>query len=154
MNTHLDDGSLRAYLDEELGDLAAQEEAARHIAGCPACQERLKVMTALSRLAGQRLAFLAAAPESPSLQARPAYTQFKQRLNQTKEKPMLQKIFRLRTLFAGLAVTALLVVALSIPSGFAWAGQFLGLFRVQQVEVVPLDPTGLMALRRRSQERN
>jgi len=147
MNTHLDDGSLRAYLDKELGDSAAQEEAARHIAGCPACQERLKEAAARSRLAGQRLAFLAPTPETLSLQAHPAYTQFKHRLNQTKEKPMLQKIFRLRTLFAGLAVALILVIALSIPSGFAWAGQFLGLFRVQQVTVVPIDPTGLMALR-------
>jgi hypothetical protein len=147
MNTHLDDGSLRAFLDEEPGGSTALEEAARHIAGCPACQERLEEIAAKSRLTGQHLAFLASPPETSSLQARSAYTQFKHRLNQTKEKPMLQKIFRLRTLFAGLAVTALLVIALSIPSGFAWAGQFLGLFRVQQVAVVPIDPTGLVTLR-------
>jgi hypothetical protein len=60
---------------------------------------------------------------------------------------MLQKFLRLRTLVAGMAILALLVIALSIPSGFAWAGQFLGLFRVQQVAVIPIDPTGLMALR-------
>ena len=42
MNEHLDDGQLRAYLDGELGEPQAQEEASRHIAGCPACQTRLE----------------------------------------------------------------------------------------------------------------
>ena len=60
---------------------------------------------------------------------------------------MKRSFFRLRSLWAGLAVVIVLVIGLSIPSGFAWAGQFLGLFRVQQVAVIPIDPTGLVALK-------
>ncbi len=58
--------------------------------------------------------------------------------------------FRRRTLWAGLTVIIVLVIGLSIPSGFAWAGQFLGLFRVQQVTVLPIDPTGLANLKNSS----
>ncbi len=63
---------------------------------------------------------------------------------------MKNSFIRRRTLFAGLAVIVVLVIGLSIPSGFAWAGQFLSLFRVQQVTVIPIDPTGLAALKNSS----
>lgn len=151
MNVHLDDGQLRAYLDGELGDPLAQQEAGQHIAACPSCQSRLEEQKTQANLASQRLAFLlpsSAEPAAgPQLEARPAFARFKNRLNQPKEIPMLQKFLRLRTLVVGMAVVLLLVIAISIPSGFAWAGQFLGLFRVQQVAVIPIDPTGLMSLR-------
>ena len=152
MNMHLDDGQLRTYWDEELGGSSkTQQEAGKHLAGCLTCQARLEEQKRRALLTSQRLAFLTPssppAPETPNLEARPAFARFKNRLNQPKEIPMLQKFLRLRTMFAGMAVLALLVIALSIPSGFAWAGQFLGLFRVQQVAVIPIDPTGLMALR-------
>jgi len=49
-------------------------------------------------------------------------------------------------LWAALAVVAVLAVALSIPSVRAFGGQFLGLFRIQQVAVIPIDPTGLTEL--------
>jgi anti-sigma factor RsiW len=148
MTMHLDDGQLRAYLDSELGD--DQLAAGEHLAACPACQTRLSELQARAEGAAQRLAFLApsSAPAGKSqLEARPAFAHFKNRLNQTKEIPMLQKFLRPRTYAVGLVVVLLLVVALSIPSGFAWAGQFLNLFRVQQVAVIPIDPTGMMALR-------
>ncbi len=152
MNMHLDDGQLRAYLDGELG--FARQEAQEHLAACPECQARLEALQARAELSARRLAFLApsstAPTAGPQLEARPAFARFKNRLNQTKEIPMLQKLFRPRTFAAGMVVVLLLVVALSIPSGFAWAGQFLNLFRVQQVAVIPIDPTGLMALRSNS----
>jgi anti-sigma factor RsiW len=151
MNTHLDDGILRAYLDGELGDAQAQQEAQEHLGACPDCRSRLADLQAQAERAAGRLAFLtpssAAASTGPQLEARPAFARFKNRLNQKKEIPMLQKFLRPRTYAVGLVVVLLLVVALSIPSGFAWAGQFLNLFRVQQVAVIPIDPTGLMALR-------
>ncbi len=150
---HLDDGQIRAYLDGEPSDLSL-EETSRHLAGCQACQARLQELKSRAAATSQRLAFLAPPAGEPSpaprLAEKLALAAFKHRLNQQKEYPMSQRIFRPRTAWAGAAVVLLLVIALSIPSGFAWAGQFLGLFRVQQVAVVPIDPTGLMALKNSS----
>ncbi len=149
---HLDDGQIRAVLDNESGTGPASELVARHLESCQDCQARLAELKARSGRVGQRLAFLAPrsgeAESSPRLVGKPALGQFKQRLSQEKEIPMLKKAFgaRYRALWATAMVVALLVIGLSIPSGRAWAGQFLGLFRVQQVAVIPIDPTGLMAL--------
>jgi len=148
MNGHLDDGILRATLDGELSD--AQPEAQAHLEACPACRSRLEELQAQAETAARRLAFLVPSSDAasqPQREARSAFARFKNRLNQTKETSMLQKLLRPRFYLAGLAIVLILVVALSIPSGFAWAGQFLNLFRVQQVAVIPIDPTGLMALR-------
>jgi len=151
MNMHLDDGQLRAYLDNEIDAPQDQLAAGEHLAACPTCQARLGELQARSESAAHHLAFLAPSSSTPTaqpqLEARPAFARFNNRLNQSKEIPMLQKFLRPRTYAAGLVVVLLLVIALSIPSGFAWAGQFLNLFRVQQVAVIPIDPTGLMALR-------
>ena len=146
---HLDNGQIRAYFDGEPGDLTL-DEMRQHLAACPECQARLEQVRQRAASVSQRLSFLAPPVGEPTpaqrLTAKPALAQFTHRLNQNKEYPMSQKFFRARTAWAGLVVILLLVVALSIPSGFAWAGQFLGLFRVQNVAVIPIDPTGLMAL--------
>ncbi len=148
---HPDDGQIRAYLDDELADASEQEAASLHIAGCPACQARLAELKAQASFANQHLAFLATPPDADTAASdrttQRAFAQFNDRLHQQKENPMKNSFIRRRTLFAGLAVIVVLVIGLSIPSGFAWAGQFLSLFRVQQVTVIPIDPTGLAALK-------
>ncbi len=148
---HPDDGQIRAYLEDELSEASEQEAARQHIAGCPACQARLAELTAHASFASQHLAFLAPPPgaDAPASDraAQRAFAKFNDRLHQQKEIPMKNSFIRRRTIFASLAVIAVLVVGLSIPSGFAWAGQFLSLFRVQQVTVIPIDPTGLAALK-------
>ena len=53
---------------------------------------------------------------------------------------------RWRPVWIGLATFALVLAALSVPQMRAWAGQFLGLFRVQQVAPIPVDLTGLSQL--------
>lgn len=50
---------------------------------------------------------------------------------------------RLRPLWAGLGAIALFAYALSFAPVRAWAGEFLGLFRVQQITVLPIDMTRL-----------
>lgn len=59
---------------------------------------------------------------------------------------MLRKIFTSRAVQAALAVIVLLALVLSIPTTRAWAGQFLGLFRVQRVTVLPVDTGGFEQL--------
>lgn len=149
---HLDDGQIRAYLDGELPFPENERaSASQHLAECATCQARLEELKAQASLVNQHLDFLAPpAGESASASARAAnraLAQFEHRLHQQKEIPMKKSFFRLRSLWAGAAVVIVLVIGLSIPSGFAWAGQFLGLFRVQQVTVIPIDPTGLVALK-------
>src|SRR5436853_529973 len=59
--SHVDDGTLHAYLDGELAPAEVQGVDA-HLAQCPACRERLDVERALITRAGELLA-LAAPPE-------------------------------------------------------------------------------------------
>ena len=58
---------------------------------------------------------------------------------------MSKKIFspRYRPAWAGLGVVAVLLVALTFPSVRAIANSFLGLFRVQQVTVIQVNPANL-----------
>ena len=138
---HLDNGQLRAYLDGETG-----EEEARHLAACPECRQRLETVSARAHAASQQLSFLAAQPgDEPVSPSSYALLQFKTRLRQEKEIPVMKKIFsaRFRSAWVSLAVVAALAVILGVPQMRAWAGQFLGLFRVQQVTVLPIDTSGL-----------
>jgi hypothetical protein len=61
---------------------------------------------------------------------------------------MLKKIFarRMRPVWVGVSLVVALAVAFSFAPVRAWAGQFLGLFRVQQVAVLPIDTTQLSTL--------
>jgi hypothetical protein len=141
---HLDNGQLRAFLDGEAG-----ENETRHLAACPECRQRLETVKARAGTASQRLSFLASQPGD---QAAPsssfALSRFKARLRQEKEIPVMNKLFsaRFRSLWVGLAVVVVLAATLAVPQARAWAGQFLGLFRVQQVTVLPIDTSGLTAL--------
>jgi len=56
---------------------------------------------------------------------------------------MSTRIARLRPLWIGLTLIAVLAVALSFPSVQALADNFLRLFRVQQITTLPLDLTSL-----------
>lgn len=139
---HLEDGQLRAYLDGEAG---AGESA--HLAQCAACQARLAEIESHARFAGQRLAFIAAPQEERAPAARPALAHLQSRINK-KETFMFSSIFnsKFRPLWIGLAVIVLLAGAFSIPSVRASAVQFLGIFRVQQVSVLPIDASSLSKL--------
>ncbi len=139
---HLEDGQLRAFLDGEAG---AGESA--HLEQCPACRARLAEIEARAHFAGQRLAFLTLPPEEAVPGARPALARLKSRINQ-KETFMFRSIFspKFRAAWIGLAVIVLLAGAFSIPSVRASAVQFLGIFRVQQVSVLPIDVSSLTKL--------
>ncbi len=138
---HLDDGQIRAALDSELAG-----EDLRHLEACPRCQARLAALRADLQPVARRLSFLASRPQTPTPDPRAALARFHNRQIEKKEHSMLRKIFTSRAVQAGLAVIVLLALVLSIPSTRAWAGQFLGLFRVQQVTVLPVDTGGFEQL--------
>lgn len=133
---HLDDGQLRAAFDGQLDSADA-----RHLESCPACQARLESLRAGLHPVQQRLAWLASQPRGPDPRA--ALARFKHTYPDTKEKSMLKKIFTSRAFQAGLAFVLVLALIVAIPTTRAWAGQFLGLFRVQQVAVLPIDTAGI-----------
>ena len=141
---HLTDGQLRAYLDGEL-----DEEQKEHLTGCLVCQAHLPAIRGATLRAGKKLSFLSIQSEggrSKELAPYPALARFKSRLIDKKETTMFKKILGSRTLWIGLAAVIVLVVAFSVSPVRSFAGQFLGLFRVQQVSVIPIDTTGISQL--------
>lgn len=139
---HLNDGQLRASLDGQVG-----EEEKLHLAHCAECQARLVTIEQRAKRLQSKFSFLVVPQREESTQAsRTALARFKNRLIEKKEKSMFQKMFASRILRFSLAMALLLVIALSFPSTRAWAGEFLGLFRIQQVAVIPIDTTGMEKL--------
>lgn len=144
---HIEDGQLRAIVDGE----KPGETQAEHLAGCPECQARLAGLRSRARRVDERLAFLSPTQELPagSPSGRYALTRFKSKLSNDKEtQSMFQRLFntRSRYLWAGIAAALVLALVFSFPPVGAWAGQFLGLFRVQQVAVIPVDYSGMQSL--------
>jgi len=141
---HLTDGQLRAYLDGEL-----DEEQKQHLNECQACQRRLPVIRTAAQRTGQGLGFLSIHAEGKranELTPHLALARFKSRLIEEKEITMFKKLLGSRVVWIGLAAVIVLVVTLSVSPVRSFAGQFLGLFRVQQVSVIPIDTTGISQL--------
>lgn len=138
---HLNDGELRAHLDGQLGEAERQ-----HLAGCPDCQTRLAPLTAQMNLVGGQLARLDPHPGDPGLDPRRALNRYKSRRAvpegaSRKDDSVINRLFsgRLRAAWGLAAALILVTVSLTFAPVRAWAGEFLGLFRVQQVAVLPLD---------------
>lgn len=138
---HLSEIDLRAYHDGELpADLRAR--AAGHLKECQSCQAGLaeiemragRVNTVLDALAPLTA-------QDPRRTPERAWRTFEQ---QIQEKPSMKNPFlRFRAAFISLAAVLIVALALSFPSVQALASNFLSLFRVQQVAVLPLDITGI-----------
>jgi hypothetical protein len=141
MNQHLNDGQLRAALDQEL-----DEAGMTHLENCPGCRSRQTIIKAETQQAARGLSFLAAQSGQPGPDAKSALIRFHQRNDSRKEISMFKKLFASSTLRVGLAIVVILAVVFSFPQARAFAGQFLNLFRVQQVVVVPVDFTGIQSL--------
>ncbi|MCC7362504.1 MAG: zf-HC2 domain-containing protein [Anaerolineales bacterium] len=141
---HISHADLRAHADGELSVTRAVE-VDRHLAGCPDCRARRAAVAAQAQRVQAQLAALApAGRDAPRpLGAVRQDLQERQRKDGVKNMP---KLLSRRPLWAGLAAAAALAVAFSFAPVRVWAGEFLGLFRVQQVTVVPVDITRLSSL--------
>jgi hypothetical protein len=143
MTMHITDSSLRAYLDQQLSEMELSHIES-HLQNCPDCRDRLAELTALASQVNQYLAALKPAPaEAPRL-ASLALRQF----NQKETRPMF-KIFskqNLRPVWVTVAVIAALAVALTFQPVQALAASFLGLFRVQQVVILPINSNTIQNL--------
>jgi hypothetical protein len=141
MNRHLNDGQLRAALDGEL-----EAGTLKHLEACPDCQRRKHAMQILVEESARKLAFLnpAIKEDIPSVQA--GLKHFQDRKYIQKENSMLKKLFASPLVRYGIPVALALTLIVSIPTTRALAEQFLNLFRVEQVAVVPVDFTGMQEL--------
>jgi hypothetical protein len=143
MTDHPTDGLLRSYLDHELPG-PDQEKIRLHLAGCAPCREQVEVLQQRAVQVSARLSALSPQPgETPRFQA--ARAQLENRISEKENTSMLSKLFtrRYRPAWVTLAVIALLAVALAFPPVQAIANSFLGLFRVQQVSVIQVNPGDL-----------
>lgn len=144
MNTHLNDGQLRAALDGALN--AAEFE---HLQTCASCRERENALRAQVQRIGRPLAFLTPAAPTPDPDragAQQALRRFHQQKHSQKETSMFKKWFASPILRYTAAAALALIVITSVPATRALADQFLSLFRVQRVAVVPIDFTGMQQL--------
>jgi hypothetical protein len=141
MKKHLNDGQLRAALDGEL-----DEAGLHHLDSCSLCKRRQDVIQSQIQLTARGLSFLNEPAQIKDLPAKSALNHFHQRDSNRKEISMFKKYLPSPLLRAGLAIVLILIVVLSVPSTRALAGEFLNLFRVQQVVVVPVDLTGMQQL--------
>jgi hypothetical protein len=141
MKTHLNEGELRASLDGELAELEQ-----KHLDNCTVCQAQQAQIRQQVLQSSEHLSFLSSPGQERLLASQRALQSFYQRNTHRKENSMLRKFIASPILKAGLAIILILVIVISIPATRALADQFLGLFRVQQVVVVPVDFSGIEQL--------
>ncbi len=145
---HLTEGQMRAYIDGEAAEGASIQEVAAHLADCTACRAQLGQIKARAVFVEERFAALSAPMDAKNslakLSGRRALANLKEKIEQ-KETSIMSKLFgsALRPVWIALLILAAAGGMLSFPAGRAWAGEFLGLFRVQQVRVVPIDFSGM-----------
>jgi hypothetical protein len=140
MKQHLTDGELRAALDGEL-----ERGRLQHLVDCPECLGRQKQLNAEREKVANLLGFLNPGEEAaPSAQA--AWDRFTRQTLQKKEIPMFKRWFTIPAVRFATAAVVMLALVLAFPGTRALAGELLNLFRVRQVQVVPVDFTGLEQL--------
>jgi len=139
---HLSDGELRAFIDHQPGKLATEQVRA-HLDACERCRSRLEALSGRAEDVSTRMSSLNPSRPAPPTGAALAHLQV--RIVEKEKIDMWKKIFSPRYRFAWvtLGLLAILVVALTIPSVGAIANSFLGLFRVQQVAFIPVNPGDL-----------
>ena len=143
---HLKDGELKLYLDNEMNSQARQQ-LQQHLEACPRCQEKADEMIHRRQWIEQQIHRPDEQVEMPGLPANVARNRLEARINQkTKENHMFPKLHRVpRLVWVGVVVVLLLAVSMVFAPMRAIANSFLGLFRVQQIQVIQVNPGGLPA---------
>jgi hypothetical protein len=143
---HINKGELQSYLDDELSP-TARDRAEAHLQGCQSCQAELQSLSIDAENIRHSLVALDPPASETPISPQAAFIRLQTRAaNSDKEiQPMWQKLTRrsLRPLWAGLAVLVVLAGLLFIPQVRATAENFLGLFRVQNIQVLQFNPANL-----------
>ena len=142
---HIRDGELKAFLDGELS-IERRKRVDLHLYSCESCQESAKDIKIRSNRVSKILQPIQEIPARHELPARAAYQRLALIQASSKEKfPMFSRMKKILQTPAGISavLVALLLVSLVFPTIRAAAVDFLGLFRIQQIEVVEFDPSAL-----------
>lgn len=143
--SHLSPGVLQSFIDRELNP-SRQAQVQAHLEGCRSCQGQVEQMENRRQQVAQ--AFMALEADQPA--SRPAqtghrvYARLVERIDALEQETKAMSKIRsnLRRIptqaWAGLAVILILAAALAFPQVRAAADSFLGLFRVQRIQVVQL----------------
>jgi hypothetical protein len=136
---HLNEGQMRAYHDGKLGD----RRALAHLAACARCQAQAGEISQRARNAQDHLIILTPSGAEKPVPVQVARARLAQRNTQKENLVMWQRLFQPKYRNAWAVVTALvvLVVAFSFPQVRAAADSFLGLFRVERIQVVQVGVT-------------
>ncbi len=140
---HPTEGDLRAYADRELSE-ADLDWITGHLATCAGCQQQADELRQRALWVQNRLARVD--PAGPVLSARAARARLASYPIQAKERRLMRTLPFVRSYrppWSGLAVAAMLLIVLLFPPVRALATDFLGLFRIQRIEVVEVDTDDL-----------
>jgi anti-sigma factor RsiW len=140
MNCPSDD-VLRAYLDAEL-DPQEILELRNHLQNCPACEARLRALSASALRVASKLAALDLPPSAAEMNPQMALARFKANLPADEGRvPFFARVFSRRWRFAWAASLAAAVLAISLmfPATRGFAQRLLATLRVERVQTVTLD---------------
>lgn len=151
---HIHRSRLRAYADGELG-IAEREQVAEHLAGCAPCRDRLAALHAEDAALDARLRPLAPGP----LDAPQRERALARLLEQEKDRGFTPvtggNMFGNTTLskgwqraLTGIAVVVALAVALAFAPVRAAASEFLAIFRLEQITVLPISASQIERIER------
>ena len=141
---HLSEGYLRAYQDQEL-DKAAMERIHTHLATCETCQLKAQGIKDRADFVVER--FEMGSPSISSNADWPTMARLQAYQSSKEVQPMYKKIIsrQPRLVIAAILLLAVLMSTLAFPQVRAIATNFLGLFRVEKVVVVPINPANIPA---------
>ena len=137
---HPTEGNLQAYVDGELPP-GKRQEIVQHLSACAACREKTARISQRATRVHQALDQINADLFAPRISSSAARSRLEARLIQQEKPTMFKKWFskRLRPVWAGILIFAVLALALALPPGRVIANNFLGLFRVERITVVPVN---------------
>lgn len=140
---HISDAQLRAQLDGELSP-ADEAELNQHVTTCAACQARQTELKRQAEFVAGKMGQADPDNAQPGAEER-VWRSLKSRISeQPTSVPGWRPRWSLGWALAGAAV--ILLASLTFAPVRVWAGQFLGLFRVKEIAVLPVDVTQLSQL--------
>ncbi|MDR3542059.1 MAG: hypothetical protein P4L69_13980 [Desulfosporosinus sp.] len=144
-------GLLQAFLDNEV-KTSQREGITKHLAKCSACQERLQQLVETQQFTDELLSNYLTSFENPKtseawdhlhktmLQAEPCLENKSISWNNFRRKG----VFNMLNKYRGIAVAAIVAVAVSVSLNFApvraMASEFLSIFRVNNIQTVTISP--------------
>jgi len=144
---HVQEGDLHLFLDQEATP-AQVAEVKQHLEVCTECRSRLEMLTHRSQYASQHLDLLQPGRMDAPVSVPVARARIEEMFLRKEGYSMWKKMFqpRFRTAWIGFALVVIVAIAMSFAPVRAIASSFLGLFRVQRVTIVQVDPGNLPQL--------